>query len=571
MSSRLARAARRPAARAARLLGRARTALRPDPGSLPFDEQYRLWLARRRPGPARLRAMRREVASWRSRPTVGLVVHVADADPDAVRRTARSVRAQVYPAWELRLAADDSARPETLTLLERLEREDRRVRVTHLAGSRSRARACNEALAASEADYLARLDAGGALRPEALFEAVRAAEAEAADVLYTDDDVLGPDGRVAGPRLKPAWSPDLLLSTDYVSGFTLYRSSLVERIGGFRPELEPAEDYDLALRATEAAARVAHAAVPAYTRPAAAARPLPAEAGARALEEALGRRGEEGAVEPGLAPGTFRVRRAVRRPPRVAIVVPTRDRVDLLRRCLESVRHRTAYPAYEVVVVDNDSRDPETLAYLARLPDRVLRHPGAFNFARMMNRAVQEATDAPLLVFLNNDAEVLEPGWLEAMVEHGVRPEVAAVGARLVDAGGRTCHAGIVIGAGGGLAANVGDDPFGWSRVVRDVSAVTAACMLVRRQVFEELGGFDERLGVAYNDVDLCLRARERGLLVVYTPHALLRHDERSSRGDLSPAEERALFRSRWGAWGATPDPYYNPNLSLRHPYRLEP
>ncbi|HMC08256.1 MAG TPA: glycosyltransferase family 2 protein, partial [Actinomycetota bacterium] len=232
----------------------------------------------------------------------------------------------------------------------------------------------------------------------------------------------------------------------------------------------------------------------------------------------------------------------------------------------------TSYPNYEVIVVDNDSRERETLDYLASFGGRVIRDPEEFNFSRMINIAAEQA-DCDALLLLNNDTEVISPGWMEALLEHGMRPEVAAVGARLLYPDGRAQHEGVIIGLVG-PAANVDHgDYFGMGRCVRNFSAVTAACMLVRSSVFSELGGFDEKLPVAFNDVDFCLRAREKGYLVVYTPFATLYHKESSSRGAMHPLDDERRFSERWGKRGEYYDPYYNPNFSPQFPFklRLEP
>jgi GT2 family glycosyltransferase len=258
----------------------------------------------------------------------------------------------------------------------------------------------------------------------------------------------------------------------------------------------------------------------------------------------------------------------------VVIVIPTRDRVDLLRVCVDSIRRRTSYQNYEIMIVDNESSDPETLEYLAAFDGRVFPYPHEFNYARMMNVAASEVRDADLIVFMNNDTEVISAEWLEAMIEHGQRPEVALVGARLLFLDGKPQHEGIAVGLGG-VASNLdhGGQHFGYfdlGETVRNCSAVTGACMLMRPEVFEELGGFEERLRVAFNDVDLGLRALQKGYVNVYTPHALLYHEESSSRGKLHPEEDERFFCDRWGPPFSSVDPYYNPNFSRKHPFRLD-
>ncbi|MDQ4005684.1 MAG: glycosyltransferase family 2 protein, partial [Actinomycetota bacterium] len=241
-----------------------------------------------------------------------------------------------------------------------------------------------------------------------------------------------------------------------------------------------------------------------------------------------------------------------------------------LRTCVESIHRRSTYDNYEIMIVDNQSREPETHEFLRSFDGRVFPYPHEFNYARMMNVAAREVGPTDHILFLNNDTEVISPEWIEAMLEQGQRPKVAAVGARLLFPTGNAQHEGIVIGLGG-VASNVDHGSyFDLGQTIRNCSAVTGACMLMRPETFFELGGFEERLRVAFNDVDICLRAREKGYLIVYTPHALLYHDESSTRGALHPPEDDLFFRERWGEVEDLEDPYYNPNLSRSHPFRLD-
>ena len=521
------------------------------PATESADDRYRLWLALGMLAPERLRAVRRVAGKLPHRPRVTVVVVLTDGAPRGVWSTVTSIRRQLYDRWEVHVVG--TLRDDTLATLRDLERSDPRIRA--------------ETSDAPSGDLVAVVREGDELRPTALYEVVRAVNRRRdAEVLYTDEDRLGSEHRPSDPWLKPAWSPDLALGVDYVSGFAAYRREVFERAGGLRAELGPASPYDLALRATELTDRIGHVAMPVVSRTAGADE----DSVPRVLEDAVARRGLEATVEPGLLPGRYRVRRRIPGSPRIAILIPTRDRVDLLRVCVESVRTRSTYGNHEVVVIDNDSSDPETLEYLRSFDGRVLPFPGAFEYARMMNRAVEEVPDADLVVLLNNDTEVISPGWLEAMLEHASRPEIAAVGARLLFPDGRPQHEGIVVGVRG-IATNVDHGGYaGLGESVRNCSAVTAACMMVRREVFRELGGFEERLRVAYNDVDFCLRARDKGYLVVYTPHALLYHHERASRGAESHAEDDRLFLERWGPIERLSDPYYNPNFSRSEPFRLD-
>jgi GT2 family glycosyltransferase len=300
-------------------------------------------------------------------------------------------------------------------------------------------------------------------------------------------------------------------------------------------------------------------------------KPYAISAAERALAAALARRGYDGgSVETVSDVGRYRVHFPLPGRPKVTVVIPTRDRVDLLRRCIDSIVGRSTYDHYEIVVVDNRTTDPGTLGYLASAPWRVIRYPLPFNYARITNlAAVLVETDA--LLFLNNDTEVISPGWIEAMLEHAMRPEVGAVGARLLFGDGTPQHEGITVGTWGDWANNV--DHRGYfhrGEMVRNTSAVTGACCMIRPSVYHHVGGADPSLRVAYNDVDLCLRLRSAGYEIVYTPYAELYHHEGSTRRDYQHHEDAPRFRDRWDP-RAVLDPYYSPVFSDAVPFRIEP
>ena len=266
--------------------------------------------------------------------------------------------------------------------------------------------------------------------------------------------------------------------------------------------------------------------------------------------------------------GRFRARYPIPGQPKVSIIIPTKDRAELLRGCIDSITDRSTYRNYEIVVVDNQSSEREALRYLATGPARVIRYPERFNYARMMNLAAR-SVECDALLFLNNDTEVITPEWIEGLLEHAMRPEVGAVGGRLFLAGGEPQHEGIMLAVGGGWAQNVNHRGY-WGRgeLTRDVSAVTGACTMIRPSVFWHVGGNDERLRVAYNDVDLCLRIRQAGYEIVYTPFVELHHYESASRSGYEHPLDGPLFGTRWHPRDYV-DPYYSPVLSERHPFKI--
>ena len=544
-----------------------------------LDDQYQLWLRTYALTPARKTAIRREAAQLKYRPCVSIIMPVYDPDPAWLRDAIESVRAQLYDNWELCIADDGSTRAGVRELLNESTQADERIRLTHMEKNQGISAASNAALALATGEFIGLLDHDDELKPDALFEVVNLLnECPKLDYIYSDEDKKDTNGHLVEPFFKPDWSPDLHMSINYVTHFSTFRKQLVDQVGGFRLGYDGSQDYDLVLRVTELTDKIAHIAKALYTwrkSPGSAASSVEAKsfalrAATKALRDAMARRGLNGNVEDGLWKGSYRVKYRIAGNPKVTIIIPTRDRVDMLRRCVESIRMKSSYKNYDILVVDNDSQKQETLDYLSSLNGRVIRYPQEFNFAKIINTAAREAADSDALIFLNNDTEVISPDWIEAMLEHGMRPEVAAVGARLLYPDGRVQHEGIIIGLGTGSALNVDHGGyFGLGEVIRNCTAVTAACMLTTPSVFWEMGGFDESLRVAFNDVDFCLRARQKGYVIVYTPFAALYHHESATRGRLHPAEDERLFRSRWGKPGEYRDPYYNPNLDLRHPFNL--
>jgi GT2 family glycosyltransferase len=550
----------------------------PPPGQeLPYNDEYQIWLHRHAPSVEDLAAQRAASTQFPYQPKISIVMPAYNTEPQWLVEAIESVRAQSYPNWELCIADDASPEPAVAKTLRRYRRH-RRIRTARLAENSGIAAASNRALSMATGEFIGFLDHDDELKPNALYEVVKLLNQQRnLDFIYTDEDKKELDGRLVDPFFKPDWSPELFRTTNYVTHFAVYRALVIEQAGGLRRGYDGSQDHELALRVTEMTDHIAHIPLPLYTwrkvpgsaAGSADAKPWAYQAGAKALRDSLRRRGLSGEVGPGLWKGSHRVRYHIDGEPTVGIIIPTRDRVDLLRQCVGSIKDLSTYAGYEIIVVDNDSSDPETLDFLATLKGRVIDYPGPFNFANMMNTAAREArTD--MLLFLNNDTEVIAPGWIEALLEYAQQPKVGAVGARLLYPQGHPQHEGIVMGLGHGTAGNVDHGGyFSLGQSVLNTTAVTAACMMTRAATFLELGGFEERLTVAFNDVDLCLRIRQAGYEVVYTPYAELYHYESASRGSLHPPADETFFCSRWGRPGDIVDPFYNPNLDLLRPYRI--
>ena len=542
------------------------------------EQQYPAFVRNNRLRPSDLGRLREEVAALDCRPLMSILVPVTEREGRWLEQALDSVMAQAYPDWELLCACRNATDEGAKALLSRYKRLDERIVVKYLGQGTSVAALSNAALSMATGAFACVLGQFDELSPDALLEVVKLLqEYSEADMLYSDEDALDAEGTRSGPSFKPGWSPDLLLSTEYVGRLSVYRSSLLEELGGFEEGFEGAEDHDLALRASERAGEIVHLPKILYHRRVHGGFATNGKKGGlqdktrEVLAGALARRSIEGSVEDGFLPGTFRIRPKIKGEPKVSIVIPTRDNVSLLKNCVESIERLTEYRNYEILIVDNDSKVPATLQYLASTPHRVVPFREEFDYSRINNFAVSRA-EGEYVLLLNDDTEVIDGGWLEAMLEHAQRPEVGAVGAKLLYPDGRVQHAGVMTGVGGlgfGIARHSyqfyrSEDPghIGTLATTTNYSAVTAACMLLPKAVYEEVGGFDEEnLRVSFNDVDLCLRIRERGYLIVYTPHARLYHHESASRGKkVNPAESLYMLK-RWEG-PLDRDPYYNPNFS---------
>lgn len=429
-------------------------------------------------------------------------------------------------------------------------------------------------------EWVVLVRSGGELAPHALAHVAAAAAGVGVDVVYSDEDHRDDDGGRSRPVFKPDWSPELLDSCPYLGHLLAVRATLLDAVGGLcadaAPLPEDVDAYDVMLRATERARRIEHVPLVLYHRSGPDSgwfigEPTSPQAGAGAIGRALKRRGEEGRVEDGPLPGTFHVRRTLATVPSVSVIVPFRDQPALLRACVDSLSTAPGHERVELVLVDNDSAEPETAALLDRLADRpgvrILSRPGPFNWSAINNEAVAAAA-GDVLLFVNNDIEARRPGWMAVMLEHALRPEVGAVGARLVYPDGSTQHVGTVLGLGV-VAAHVmpgvprGDPGYlALGSLTRDVSSVTAACLMCRRDVFERVGGYDERLRVACNDTDFCLKLADAGYRVVFAAQAELVHHESKTRGMTGYYDDYTVFLERWHTRLRAGDPYFSPNLS---------
>ncbi|HTL68177.1 MAG TPA: glycosyltransferase [Lacunisphaera sp.] len=542
--------------------------------------------------PEALETLRRRAATFANPPLISVLMPVYNTPEKWLVRAIESVRAQVYPHWELCLADDASTQPHVRAVLERYAAQDPRIKPVYRGQNGHISAASNTALQAATGVFCALFDHDDELAPAALFcVAEQLLLHPDAEVVYTDEDKIDETGHRFDPHFKPDWNPDFLTSQNYLSHLTVYRTATLRTIGGFREGFEGAQDWDLAFRVTERVqpAQILHIprvlyhwrAIEGSTAMQFQEKDYTSIATRRAIEEHLARRGEKAVLEPSVRK-FWRARRIRPEPaPLVTLVIPTRNRRDLLISCVTSIRAKTDYPNYEILIADNESDDPELLAFYDQMKAagrfEVLPCPGKFNYSAINNRAVRYAR-GELVALLNNDLEAIDGGWLDELVSQAVRPEIGCVGAKLYYPDGHIQHAGVITGLGGAAGhaykGYVRDEmvaPALRPHMVQNLSAVTAACLVIRKAIYEQVGGLDEEfLPVSFNDVDFCLKVQAAGYRNLFTPFAELIHHESASRGaEDTPAKivraqgEVAILRSRWGAAVLENDPAYNPNLTL--------
>jgi len=553
------------------------------------DEKYRLWIEKNEADTHSLLNQQNLSKKFKFRPTVSIITPVFNPDKKVFIKIIESVINQTYDNWELCLA-DGSSESYIKDIVEAYKKEDKRIKVKYLKENYGIAKNSNEALSLATGDFVALLDHDDILAPFALFEVANVINGNPdVEFIYSDRDKISDDGKRFDPFFKPDWSPDYLLAQNYLCHLNVIRKTLIDNIGGFREGYDGSQDYDLVLRVTELTDKIIHIPKILYhwrmTAQSAAigaeAKPYAYEAAKRALSDAMNRRGIEAVKINGSVRGMYRIKYPIREPKKVSIIIPTKDKVNVFKKCIDSIIAKTSYGDYEILLVDNQSEESKTFEYYEKIKDndkiRVIIYDKPFNYSAINNYAASQCDDS-FLLFLNNDVEVISPKWIEAMIEFAQRKDVGVVGAKLFYPNNTIQHAGVILGIGG-VAGHLHKyfprDSFGAGDgmrliTVQNFSAVTGACMMIRREVFEEVGGFDEGFSHTFNDVDLCMKIRQRGYLIIWTPYAELYHHESKSRGyEDTPGKqmrfkrEIELFRQKWGHLLEKGDPYYNPNLTL--------
>ena len=544
---------------------------------------------------------RQKKAAFTEQPLFSIIVPLYNTPVRFLREMIRSVQGQTYAKWELCLAdGSDDAHGYVGRICRWKARWDGRIKYQKLKSNGGISANSNAALDMAGGNYIGLLDHDDLLHPAALYEMACAIEKDRPDLLYTDEVVFQRRMKDADRfHFKPDYSPDTLRGNNYICHFQVFSRELLGKLKeGFRSAYDGSQDYDLTLRLTEKAERIVHIPKALYywrdhsgsVASGVEAKPYTVEAGRRAIEDHLRRIGLAGEVQNAAFPSTYRVKYQIHGEPKISIVIPNKDHAEDLRKCIDSIREKSTWKNWEIIIVENNSEEEETFQTYQMLEKtdariRTVRWKGAFNFSTVCNYGVSFASGEYILL-LNNDTEVITPAWMEEMLMFAQRPDVGAVGSMLYYPDDTVQHAGVILGIG---MAAAGHAHLGFPRgnsgyyarmsVACNLSAVTGACMMVPRNVYEEVGGLDEHFRVALNDIDFCLRIREKGYLIVFTPFAELYHYESRTRGtDLDHNSENrkrfeaeaAQFKARWADVLDRGDPYYNPNLTLeREDFRM--
>lgn len=547
---------------------------------------YEAWLARHKVDKRTFR--RQKHAAFAQKPLISIVIPLYCTPLPYLKELLESVRRQSYENWQLCLA-DGSPDDKAKEFIEKHYGREKRIVYRKLEENGGISTNTNEAVALAAGEYLMFCDHDDTLEPDALYEIVKAINDTGADVLYTDEDKVSMDGQhYFDPNFKPDFNLFRLRENNYICHIFVVKKSLTDETGLLRSEFDGAQDFDFILRCCEKAQKITHIPKVLYhwrchmdsTAADPSSKAYAYEAGRKAVREHYQRLGIDAKVEMTERPGWYRSHVKVQGNPLISVIIPNKDHTDDLELCLFSMTRKSTYRNYEILIVENNSEKEETFEYYKKLPDRypkarVLTWEKEFNYSAINNFAAKEAKGEYLL-FLNNDVEILTPDWMEEMLQNCQQENVAAVGAKLYYPDDTIQHAGVVLGLGG-IAGHImcrasKEDPgyFGRMISVQEISAVTAACMMVKKSDFDAVGGLDETFQVAFNDIDLCMKFRAAGKKIIFTPYAELYHYESKSRG-LEDTPEKQFrfdkevkrFQEKWAQQLEMGDPYYSPNLSV--------
>lgn len=550
--------------------------------------KYQKWIRKKEPGESELAEQKK--VRFKHEPKISIATPVFNTTKSMLIDMLQSVICQTYENWELCIADGGSSKPYIRIVLKKYADKDPRIKVKFLDENKGIAGNTNEAISLASGDYIGLLDHDDVLAPFALFESVKAInENPDVDFLYSDEDKISENGKKRShPFFKPDFSPDILRSCNYISHFLVVKRNLGEAVGWFRDGFEGSQDYDLILRASENARKIEHIPKILYhwrIHSGSAAmdtdnKVYAYRSGEKCLEEQLKRIGLRGSVYRDGNTGCYRTTYELTTEPLVSIIIPSSDQSESLEKCVSSILGKSTYKNFEILLIENHSAEKKTFELYERLKEykqvRIIDWKEEYNFSRVGNFAAKKA-EGSVLLFMNNDTEVITPDWMERLLEHALRKDVGCVGAKLYYPDNSIQHAGVVLGIGG-IAGHSHKNFPGFDRgyasrlsIIQNFSAVTAACMMIRKAVFQSSEGFDEKLAFAFNDLDLCLKIRSKGYLIVWTPYAELYHYESKTRGAEDTPEkvrrfngEIGFMRKKWGSVIEKGDPYYSPNLTLQ-------
>lgn len=542
-----------------------------------LNAQYQRWLAKKL-----IEDLHLPQNIVESLTTISIIMPVYNPNIKHLREAVQSILSQVSPYWELCLADDASTEPQVSDYLHQLVEQDNRISLVRRDINQGISDAANSALKIAKSEYIFFMDQEDILWPHAISSFQKALnEDNSLDLIYADEDKYdATSGRRIDPHFKPEWSPHLLHSYNYIGHPLVVRKKLVEQLGGLRKLYDGSQDHDLLLRLSDLQLKVkrlpdvlySHRIPIGYTSDQKETKTEVVDTGCLAIKESFRRKGYSAKVTHCSDTNTYDFRIGIKKHDRISIIIPTKNNGEILKRCLDSIQNKSSYSNYEVIVIDNGSTEELTLTYLDWLKSqknfKVLKYPDQFNYPLINNFGAANASGQHL-VFLNDDTEVITPNWLEVLLEYSQMPDVGAVGALLVFPNGLIQHAGIVVGMRGSASHAYykcdANSPgyFNLIYCVRDVSAVTAACLMIKAETFTKAGGFNPAFRVGLNDVDLCLRLLKMGLYNVYTPHARLVHYESLTRGEYIEEKEIELFKTLYQEFISNGDPYYHPELSL--------
>lgn len=557
-------------------------------------DPYEVWQLKNELDDRKIKGLNNKNKEFIYKPLISIIMPAYEPDITIFKKAIESVRNQIYENWELVIVDDYSEKNRLSDVVEEYSTVDKRIIFSRLDKNSNISIATNKAVEMCKGEFIFLMDHDDTIEKNALFEVINTINNQPnVDIIYSDDDKISMDGVRYDPQFKPDYSPELLLSYMYFSHIFVIRKTLFEEIGGCRVGYEGAQDYDLALRATEKTCNIVHIpkvlyhwrATPTSTATSAKTKPESIIRGKKSLEEAIVRRHIPAKVViPDFAEkanlGIFALKYNADNYPKVSIIIPTKNHKEVLKRCLDSIIEKSTYPNYEIIIVDNYSDDQTTIEYLEKLPYKIIKCENVretFNFSKLVNVGVNES-NGEYVILLNNDTEVISESWIEDMLVYTKIDGVGITGSKLLYPDGTVQHAGVVIKMFNDLAGHAfklipewDGGYLSYANVARNYSAVTAACFMVKKDIYYQVGGFDEdNFSVSFNDVDFCLKVIKQGYRVVYNPQALLYHHEGKSRGveqtgHFSDAKEEYNFITKWNINTEYNDKYYNPNLSLEN------